>query len=162
VTSAWAGMVGLGATPVCGMAVRGVSIDFDDPGASSAGSGDWAFARDIGNAMLPASAKDTIRMRIMGFPCWPQHTNVDVDQLVPPRRPRQKARESAPTSEPRDFCGIMAQLFKGACSSMRKALTVLATAAGIGLAATTDFPHRHSHPRHRSPRLFFTGTLQIY
>jgi hypothetical protein len=49
------------------MAVRGVSIALDDPGASSAGSGDWAFARDIGNAMLPASAKATIRMRIMFF-----------------------------------------------------------------------------------------------
>jgi hypothetical protein len=72
VTSAWAGMVGLGATPVCGMAVRGVSIALDDPGASSAGSGDWAFAGDVGSAaMLPASINDTIRVRIMGFPCWP-------------------------------------------------------------------------------------------
>ena len=36
------------------MAGRGIKIDLDDPGASSAGSGDRAFARDIGSAAMSA------------------------------------------------------------------------------------------------------------
>jgi hypothetical protein len=75
-------MVGLGATPVCGMAGRGVSIAFDDPGASSAGSGDWAFAGDVGSAaMLAANIRDTIRMRNMGFPIWPLRTTATMASL---------------------------------------------------------------------------------
>ena len=65
------------------MAVRGVNIALDDPGASSAGSGDCAFARDIRNATMAASAKDTIRTRIMVFLTGPRVTNVHVDRLVP-------------------------------------------------------------------------------
>jgi hypothetical protein len=79
------------------MLPRGVSIALDDPGASSAGSGDCAFAHDIGNAaMLPASAKDTIKVRIMGFLEGPQLTNVPFEQLVPSRRPQRQICDLAP------------------------------------------------------------------
>src|ERR1700682_1507280 len=45
----------------------GAIIRPDSPGASRAGSGDWAFACDVPSAaMLPARMKEAIRFRVIG------------------------------------------------------------------------------------------------
>jgi hypothetical protein len=57
--------LGAGKWVVCG-SIRGVK---DDPGASKAGSGDWAFACYVASAaMLAASMEDTISIRFMVGP----------------------------------------------------------------------------------------------
>jgi hypothetical protein len=67
-TSAREAPPGRGATLVRGMEGRGVNTDRDEPGANSAGSGDWAVAcNEVRAAMPPASARDT-RMRTMAGP----------------------------------------------------------------------------------------------
>jgi hypothetical protein len=46
---------------------RGISTDRDEPGASRAGSGDWAFACNVASAaMLPGSKKDARILFMVG------------------------------------------------------------------------------------------------
>ena len=101
------------------MAVRGVNIALDDPGASSAGSGDCAFAREIGNATMAASAKDTIRTRIMVFLTGPQVTNVHVDRLVPlATAAESETRDPRPPPRRRDLSGQVAELKVAGCAKI--------------------------------------------
>jgi hypothetical protein len=78
----------LGPPPVYGAAGRAATIALDDPGASRAGSGDWAFASDIGSAaMLPASIKDVISVRKHGVVSFlTPYENACIGRFVTPQR----------------------------------------------------------------------------